>query len=74
MKINDILNEQIFQYVVDGYGYQEDEDVELDGHNSKLWHYMITPEGERITLDHSPYQHMDKEVFAKHVAKHKESN
>ena len=32
---------------------------------------MTTPEGERITLDHSPYQWMDKDEFAVHVAKHK---
>ena len=72
MRVSEILNEEIFQYVVDGYGYHEDEDIEFDGNNSKLWHYMTTPKGERITLDHSPYQHMSKHEFATHVAKHKE--
>jgi len=72
MRFQDILNEQRFQYVVDGYGYNEEEDVESDGNNSKKWHYMTTPKGERITLNHSPYQWMDKDEFAVHVERHKE--
>ncbi len=72
MKFQDILNEQRFQYVVDGYGYNEEEDFPIDADEpSKKWHYMTTPTGERITLDHSPYQWMDKDEFAVYVAKHK---
>lgn len=71
MRFNEIITEEIFQYVIDGYGYHEDEEIEYDGDNSKKWHYMTTPKGERITLDHSPYQQMDKDEFAAHVAKHK---
>lgn len=72
MRFKEILNEQRFQFTVDGYGYTEEEDFPTDeGEPSKKWHYMTTPEGERITLDHSPYQWMDKDEFAGYVAKHK---
>ena len=50
-----------------GYRYERDEEMELDGNNSKIWHYLITPDGERFTLDHSPYQEMSPEEFDKHV-------
>lgn len=72
MRFQDILNEQRFQFTVDGYGYNEGEDSAIDpGEPSKKWHYMTTPEGERITLDHSPYQWMDQDEFAEYVARHK---
>jgi len=76
MKLNEILNEDRFQWVIDGYGYNEEEDLPIDADDPvKKWHFMTTPSGERITLDHSPYQSMDKEEFAAHVAqyKHKET-
>ena len=73
MKFQDILNEQRFQFTVDGYGYNEEEDFAEPDEPSKKWHYMTTPEGERITLDHSPYQWMDKDEFAEYVARHKAS-
>jgi len=66
------LEESRFQYEVDGYGYEEEEDWPFDNDEpSKKWHYMTTPSGERVTLDHSPYQTMDKNEFAAHVAKHR---
>ena len=74
MRFKDILNEQRFQFTVDGYGYNEEEDISIDRDEpSKKWHYMTTPTGERITLDHSPYQWMDKDEFAGYVAKYKAS-
>ena len=72
MKINEIQNRQYFLFTVDGYGYNEGEDLPMDADDPiKKWHYMTTPEGERITLDHSPYQWMDQNEFAEYVAKHK---
>lgn len=66
------LEENRFQYEVDGYGYEEEEDWPFDNDEPiKKWHYMTTPDGERITLDHSPYQTMDKDEFAQHVANHR---
>jgi len=50
-----------------GYRYEREEDIEFDGNNSKIWHYLITPDGERFTLNHSPYQEMSPEEFDKHV-------
>lgn len=72
MRFRDIINEQRFQYTIDGYGYYEYEDFSTDEDEpNKKWHYMTTPSGEQITLDHSPYQWMDYDEFAVHVAKHK---
>lgn len=73
MRITEIQNRQRFQFTVDGYGYHEEEDHPIDEDDPiKKWHYMTTPDGERITLDHSPYQWMEQHEFAEYVAKHKE--
>jgi len=71
MKFKEILNEERFQYEIDGYGYHEEEDFAEPDEPSKKWHYMTTPQGERITLNHSPYQWMERDEFADYVGKHK---
>lgn len=74
MRYKEILNEQRFQFTVDGYGYNEEENIPIGEEDPiKKWHYMTTPTGERIILDHSPYEWMEKEDFAEYVAKHKAS-
>ena len=73
MKLDEILNENRFQWVVDGYGYNEEIDVAEPDEPTKIWHFMTTPNGVRMTINHSPYESMDKDEFAAYVAKHKEA-
>ena len=55
-----------FQYhEYKGYIYQPEEDVEPD--NIKIFHDVITPEGNRISLGFSPYDIPTKENFARWV-------
>ena len=53
-------------YNIDGYIYRQHELPEEDV--VKLWHYMVTPEGEEVYIDYSPYQELDKDEFAARVA------
>lgn len=69
--VGSLENAGRFQWVIDGYGYNEETDVAEPDEPAKIWHFMTTPSGERITLNHSPYESMDKDEFAMHVAKHK---
>ena len=48
-----------------GYKYQPEEDIEPD--NIKIFHDVITPEGERISLGFSPYSVPTKESFEKWI-------
>ena len=57
-----------------GYRYERDEEVEFDGNNSKIWHYLITPDGERFTINHSPYQEISPEEFDKYVEEFRRSS
>ena len=31
--------------------YHGEKEVESDGHNAKMWHYLIAPDGKRIDID-----------------------
>lgn len=57
-----------------GYRYERDEEIEFDGNNSKIWHYLITPDGERFTINHSPYQEISPEEFDKYVEEFRRSS
>ena len=55
-------------YNVDGYIYRQHE-IEDDEGFYKRWHYMLTPDGEEIYIEYSPYQDMDLDEFKDFVAK-----
>jgi len=44
-----------------GWKYYSDKEVELDGHNSKIWHYVVDPTGIEHTMDFSPYQYPNQD-------------
>jgi hypothetical protein len=45
------------KYSEDGWKYYSDKEVECDGHNAKIWHYIITPTGKVLDMDFSPYRY-----------------
>lgn len=55
----------------DGYKLEQDEEVEFDGCNSKIFHHITSPDGERHWLDHSPYDWIEMDDFVKYVEFHK---
>ncbi len=49
------------KYSKDGWKYYSEKEVESDGHNAKIWHYVITPTGTVLDMDYSPYQYPTNE-------------
>lgn len=55
----------------EGYKLEQFEEVEFDGCNSKMFHYITDPSGERHWLDHNPYADVRMMEFVKYVEFHK---
>lgn len=66
MRFTEFLIEQhgdITEY--EGFKLEQYEDYEED--NTKIFHTIYTPEGERHWIDHTPYEWLDKRDLAKYV-------
>jgi len=50
-----------------GYKYEPEYEIEADYDNAKIYHDIITPEGERKSADFTPYSYMTEEDFAKFI-------
>ena len=50
-----------------GWKYYSEKEVELDGHNSKIWHYVIDPCGNEHTMDFSPYQYPNQDQVVLYI-------
>jgi len=59
------MREPRFEYK--GFKYEPEYVVEFDGDNAKIYHDIITPEGERKSADFTPYSYMTEEDFAKFI-------
>lgn len=57
------------QNEMDEFSYECEEDREED--NVKLFQYIVTPDGERHWLDHTPYCELTKADLAAYVAFYK---
>jgi hypothetical protein len=55
----------------EGYTLEQYNEVEFDGDNSKNFHFITDPAGERHWLDHSPYDWIEMDDFVKYVEFHK---
>lgn len=56
-----------------GYRYEFSQDSAEPDEPEKIWHYLITPDGKRVTLDHSPYEEMTRREFEQHVKNFEET-
>jgi|TARA_B110000908_G_C9838563_1_gene264605 hypothetical protein len=41
----------LYKGMESGWKYFGDCETECDGHNKKMWHYLITPDNTRISID-----------------------
>lgn len=53
-------------------GFQLDQTEEHEEDNIKIWHTVTIPNGERISLDHSPYEYIDPPTFQHYVLFYKQ--
>lgn len=57
-------------YEIDGYKCWEEYEVEWDGDNAKIWHWIRTPDGETETMHHTPYESLDRMDWMRYVRFH----
>ncbi len=57
-------------YNVDGFEYRQRE-IEDDEGFYKKWHYMVTPDGEEVYIDYTPYDDISIDEFKVKVEKFK---
>jgi hypothetical protein len=57
-------------YNVDGFEYRQHE-IEDDEGFYKKWHYMVTPDGEEVYIDYTPYDDINIDEFKIKVEKFK---
>jgi len=69
LSFKEFLIEQANVINVGEYKLEQREEREDD--NVKIWHTATTPDGKRVVLPHTPYEHLTKNDFAKYVAFHK---
>ena len=55
------------KYSEQGWRYYSDKEVESDGHNAKIWHYIVRPNGEVLDMDFSPYQYPNAEQIEQFI-------
>lgn len=53
-----------------GFHLTQEEEREED--NSKIWHTVTMPNGQKETLDHTPYEMIEPETFKRYVMFFKE--
>ena len=55
------------KYSKHGWKYYSDKEVECDGHNAKIWHYIVRPDGEELVMDYSPYRYPSQEEVERYI-------
>lgn len=55
------------RYLKDGWKYYSDKEFEVDRHNSKIWHYIVKPDGEEVIMNFSPYQYPSVEQIEQYI-------
>ncbi len=55
------------RYLKDGWKYYSDKEFEVDRHNAKIWHYIVKPDGEEVTMNFSPYQYPSVEQIEQYI-------
>jgi hypothetical protein len=56
------------RFEIDGYTCEQVTEYEED--NYKEFHFVVSPDGERHFLNHTPYEDMGREDFAHYVRFH----
>tara|TARA_Y100001938_G_scaffold150697_1_gene242909 strand:- start:1746 stop:1961 length:216 start_codon:yes stop_codon:yes gene_type:complete len=52
-----------------GFQYYADREVESDGCNAKIWHWIVDPNGREIVFPHSPYSYPTQEEVESFIEK-----
>ena len=50
-----------------GFRYYADKEVECDGTNSKIHHWIVEPDGREIAFPFSPYQYPTQDQVEKFI-------